>query len=93
MTATRSSSSDQPKPRATFCSWIGFSCRVAITPGSPFAAPLKMKWSPIKVLPDARWPGHERGATRSRSPRRASVSSGAMPDEIRLFAEPVVILA
>ncbi len=51
MTATRSSSSDQPKPRATLSSWTGFSCRDAITPGSPFATPLKMKWSPIKVLP------------------------------------------
>ena len=51
MTATRSLSSDQPKPRATLWSWLGFSCSDAITPGSLFAAPLKMKWSPIKVLP------------------------------------------
>ena len=30
-----SSASDQPKPWATRASWVGFSCKVAMMPGSP----------------------------------------------------------
>ena len=51
MTATRSSPATSRSRGRPSASWTGFSCRLAITPGSPFAAPLKMKWSPINVLP------------------------------------------
>ncbi len=50
MTST-TPSSVQENERATRASWEGFSCRLAITPGSSWAAPLVMKCRPIRVFP------------------------------------------
>ena len=52
MSSTDSLAIDQPKPVTIRSSWVAFSCRVAMIPVCPAAAPLKMKCSPMSVFPD-----------------------------------------
>ncbi len=76
------SSAGQPRPRSIRCSWVGFSWRVAITPGSPRRAPAKMKCSPMTVFPDPVGPATSVEAP-GQKPSASIASRASRPLEIR----------